>query len=297
MNARPHPAIYPSDWWNGDLGKDGKVVSSPSGLARKSTITAADIIVDNADIVGISMALSEKYSALISVDSGLPSSIQSPFGMYAVFAPGQKASMQFEGNGRFLNVGLSASNICKSLFDDFEIYGDGLDFITSLGQVDFAMARAMLRVATVDAENAYQAVVSCVALLVQNHSSSATGVQKTRSRSLTPMRLRRVLSKIEDDLATPLTLRELAQTAGITCFYFSREFHLMTGYSPHQYVVRRRIQRAIRNLLETSSSVEVIAREVGFYRGSHMSRHMQRILGLTPNELRRLVDNKRSECG
>ena len=288
MSAYLHPAVHISDWWRGDLGTGGKVISSPSGLARRAVVSVADIVVDNEDVVGISMALAENYSALIAVD-GAPLTVTSPVGRYAVFAPGQVASMQFVGRGRFLNLGLSVRTLKKCLFDDFDIYGDRFEFITRLGQFNRMMEKAMLRVATADSENAYQAVVSCVALLLRYHTSLSIDVQETRSRSMTPVRMRRVLDKIEADLANSLTLHDLATTAGISTFHFAREFQLATGYSPYQYIVRRRIDRAIQSLAETKLPTEVIARAVGFHRASHMSRHMQRVLGLTPRELRGLL--------
>ena len=284
MTLLLHPAIRTSGWWQSDAPGKVEVKDSPSGLSRRARFKNVKFRPDNNDVVRVAMSLIEDHFGDIRVEGSL-STVTSRLGSYAVFAPGQVANVHFAGRGRLLLLGLSVRCLVQTLADDFEINGEGLAFTTKFGQYDPSLEQAMLRVATTDAESAYHAVVSCVALLVQRHSSLADCVQERRSRSMTAARLRRVLDRIEADLATPLTLLDLAQTARISPFHFAREFRVATGYAPHQYIVRRRIDRAVQHLAETRLPVEVIARKVGFHRASHMSRHMQRVLGLTTKGL------------
>ena len=287
MTTLLHHAVRMADWWRGD-SRSVEVVDCPSGLVRRSVVTDGDLVIDNDDVLGIATTLTEDYFIRIDVD-GTASPITSRVGGYAVFAPGQVANLQFSGKGRFLLLSLSVRSLMNSLAEDFEIKGEDLAFTTKLAQYGPSLEKAMLQAATADEESAYHAVVSCVALLVQRHSSLAGRMQARRSRSMTPMRLRRVLDRVEADLATPLTLLDLAQTAEISPFHFAREFSVATGYAPHQYVLRRRIDRAVHHLAETELPVEIIARQVGFHRASHMSRHMQRVLGLTAKRLRKIL--------
>ena len=288
MIAHPHSAISRANWWRGDRPESTKVKDCPSGLAWRALVSEGDFVIDNDDVVGIPMTLSEGYLLDINFD-GTTSSLTKPVGGYSLFAPGQAANVRFSGSARFIFLAFSVRSLVQTLAEDFEINGEGLAFTTKLAQYDSPLERAMLRVATTDAENAYQAVVSCAALLVQRHSSLANRVTERRSRSMTPARLRRVLDRIESDLRTPLTLLDMAQTARISPFHFAREFRAATGYAPHQYVIRRRIDRAVQHLAETRLSVDVIARKVGFHRASHMSRHMQGVLGLTAKRLREIL--------
>ena len=287
MTTPLHHAVRMADWWRGD-SRSVEVADCPSGLVRRSVVTDGDLVIDNDDVVGIATTLTEDYFIRIDVD-GTESPVTSRVGGYAVFAPGQVANLQFSGKGRFLLLSLSVRSLVESLAEDFEINGEGLAFTTKLAQYDPSLERAMLRAATADAESAYHAVVSCVAQLVERHSSLAGRVQERRSRSMTPMRLRRVLDRVEADLATPLTLLDLARTAEISPFHFAREFSAAMGYAPHQYVLRRRIDRAVHHLAETALPIEVIARQVGFNRASHMSKRMQRVFGLTAKRLREIL--------
>ncbi|GGV87580.1 AraC family transcriptional regulator [Streptomyces massasporeus] len=88
-------------------------------------------------------------------------------------------------------------------------------------------------------------------------------------------------------LGEPLSLDLLARQAGVSARTFSRRFVEETGYTPMQWVMRARIDRA-RELLERSErSVEQIAADVGLGTGANLRLHFQHILGTTPSEYRR----------
>lgn len=88
-------------------------------------------------------------------------------------------------------------------------------------------------------------------------------------------------------LDEPLTLDLLARQAAVSPRTFSRRFVEETGYTPMQWVMRARIDRA-RELLERSErGVEQIATDVGLGTGANLRSHFQRILGTTPSEYRR----------
>jgi transcriptional regulator GlxA family with amidase domain len=88
-------------------------------------------------------------------------------------------------------------------------------------------------------------------------------------------------------LDEPLSLEVLAEHAAVSARTFSRRFVEDTGYTPMQWVMRARIDRA-RELLERSErSVEQIAGDVGLGTGANLRMHFQRILGTTPSEYRR----------
>ncbi|MEV6548567.1 helix-turn-helix domain-containing protein [Streptomyces sp. NPDC051597] len=88
-------------------------------------------------------------------------------------------------------------------------------------------------------------------------------------------------------LDEPLTLEALARHAAVSARTFSRRFAEDTGYTPMQWVMRARIDRA-RELLERSErGVEQIATDVGLGTGANLRLHFQRVLGTTPTEYRR----------
>jgi AraC family transcriptional regulator len=53
----------------------------------------------------------------------------------------------------------------------------------------------------------------------------------------------------------------------------------------HQYVVRRRVERAKMLLLQGRLAMSQVALESGFAHQSHMARCMRRVLGMTPADV------------
>lgn len=76
-------------------------------------------------------------------------------------------------------------------------------------------------------------------------------------------------------------LDELATAAGIGKFRLIRLFRERTGLPPHALLVAHRI-RAARRLLETGCTITEAAIATGFADQSHLHRHFQRSLGVTP---------------
>jgi AraC family transcriptional regulator len=96
-------------------------------------------------------------------------------------------------------------------------------------------------------------------------------------------KLRAVLEYIEEHLDGALTLDDLAAVAHLSRFHFARLFKHSTGLPPHQYVVARRVERA-KGLLRGGGGLALadVAAEVGFACQSHLTRHFQRLVGVTP---------------
>jgi AraC-like DNA-binding protein len=85
-----------------------------------------------------------------------------------------------------------------------------------------------------------------------------------------------------------ISLDELADAAGIGKFRLVRLFRDRTGLGPHAIHIAHRI-RIARRLLEAGESIAVTAAATGFADQSHLHRHLQRTLGLTPGAYRRRV--------
>jgi AraC-like DNA-binding protein len=81
-------------------------------------------------------------------------------------------------------------------------------------------------------------------------------------------------------------LDELAAAAGIGKFRLIRLFRERTGLPPHALQVAHRVRKA-RRLLEAGETIANIAAATGFADQSHLNRHFQRSLGVTPGEYRR----------
>lgn len=88
-------------------------------------------------------------------------------------------------------------------------------------------------------------------------------------------------ARIDDDPSAPLTLRDLAAIGGISQFELVRGFSKVTGFTPHAYLVQRRLQRA-RKMIAEGTALADAAHAVGFADQSHMTRLFVRTYGMTP---------------
>ncbi|GHO50478.1 helix-turn-helix domain-containing protein [Ktedonospora formicarum] len=107
-----------------------------------------------------------------------------------------------------------------------------------------------------------------------------------KTKGLPPSFFQRVTSLIEDRLTENLSLADLASEVDLSPSHFASLFRETTGFTPHHYVLQRRLERACSLLKTTRHSIGEIAAAVGFYDQSHLTRQMRRFMGITPTSLR-----------
>lgn len=96
----------------------------------------------------------------------------------------------------------------------------------------------------------------------------------------------RVADLVEERLAEPLRLEDLAAQAHLSPYHFARAFKRTTGLAPHEYVTMRRIERAKTLLRSGRGSVPGIARTLGYHNVSHFRRLFRHHTGYLPSQLR-----------
>ena len=121
--------------------------------------------------------------------------------------------------------------------------------------------------------------------LVLYHGSVRLKVPSGRE-VLSGLSQRRLLEFIENRLAGPLVLADMAAYAGSSVFHFARAFKNSFGETPYAYVVRRRLDRARGMLTHSVEPVEQIARVCGFTTPKNFVRTFTRRFGMTPTRYR-----------
>ena len=127
--------------------------------------------------------------------------------------------------------------------------------------------------------------VSVAARLIHCHSSISREAAPHKGR-LSGRRLKDVLSYVEENLAENISLDDIATVAGLSVSHFKSLFREALGVPAHQYLIRRRVERAKELLSERKLTISQIAFETGFAHQSHLARHMRRLLGVSPKTLR-----------
>ncbi|MGH8223894.1 MAG: GlxA family transcriptional regulator [Woeseiaceae bacterium] len=99
-------------------------------------------------------------------------------------------------------------------------------------------------------------------------------------------RLERAIAIIEQDLADPPSIDDVAQRIGISRRQLERIFRDELGMSPWKYSLGRRLRQAHLLLTETRRSITDIAHQCGFADASHFSRHVRATFGAPPQAVR-----------
>src|SRR5262249_31991141 len=86
--------------------------------------------------------------------------------------------------------------------------------------------------------------------------------------------------------AEPLDVPAVAAIAFISPAHFSRTFRAVFGETPHRYLQRRRVERAMFLLRETDRSITDVCLDVGFSSLGTFSRTFRDIVGQSPSEYR-----------
>jgi AraC family transcriptional regulator len=106
-------------------------------------------------------------------------------------------------------------------------------------------------------------------------------------QGLSRAQLQRLFEFVEIHIDQPLTLAVLSRETGASSAHLRHWFKQATGTTVHRYVLRRRVERARRLLLEGKLSAAAVALAAGFSHQSHMAYWMHRELGYAPRMLRR----------
>jgi AraC-like DNA-binding protein len=99
-------------------------------------------------------------------------------------------------------------------------------------------------------------------------------------------RLLRARDAMDRAYAQPLDVPALAHVAHMSEAHFIRTFRATFGETPHRYLQRRRVERAVFLLRQTEDSVTEICLDVGFNSLGTFSRTFREIVGESPSEYR-----------
>jgi AraC family transcriptional regulator len=99
-------------------------------------------------------------------------------------------------------------------------------------------------------------------------------------------RLRRIKEFVDAKIEDELTLCEMAQAVELSTAYFSRMFRKSTGETPHQFLLRQRLERAKMMLRSAEGRVMDVAVACGFKSQQHFAQAFRRVCGVCPTEYR-----------
>ena len=100
-------------------------------------------------------------------------------------------------------------------------------------------------------------------------------------------KLKKVLNYIRTSYSKQITLKDMAQVAGVSPKYFCSFFKTMTAKTPVEYLTGYRIEKAAAKLLSTDESVTDIAYSCGFNDLSYFIKVFKDLKGISPKQFRK----------
>ena len=188
-----------------------------------------------------------------------------------------------EESGDSLRVGHHAETKDQSLT---------IQLLTVVSELIVTMADALSK----DRETARECVRYASAALLScaraaEESVDAALVETNERRmyrgGLAPWQVRSVTTYIDANLGASLSCEALARLTRLSVSYFARAFKCTFGYSPHVFLMRRRMERAQGLMLKTDAPLAQIALDCGFADQAHLSRLFLQFTGERPASWRR----------
>ena len=121
--------------------------------------------------------------------------------------------------------------------------------------------------------------------LVNGHAVRHRPVQMYRG-GLGSARLRRIKELVHARTEDDLSLDEMAQSVGLSTAHFARMFRKSTGETPHQFVLRQRLERAKAMLRAPDARVLDVAVACGFKTQQHFAQAFRDVWGVSPTKYR-----------
>src|SRR5882724_12852782 len=121
--------------------------------------------------------------------------------------------------------------------------------------------------------------------LVKDHAVRHRPVQIYRG-GLGSARLRRINELVHAKMEDDLSLDEMAQSVGLSTAHFARMFRKSTGETPHQFVLRQRVERAKAMLRAPDARVLDVAVACGFKTQQHFAQVFRDVCGVSPTQYR-----------
>ncbi len=158
-------------------------------------------------------------------------------------------------------------------------------FAMNIGPHLQMLIQALLIEAEMDGPNGRiyaDSISTALATHFVNHYSLDSSNELSQLHPIGQHRLGQIIDYIEAHLTEDISLSDLALEAGLSKFHFSRLFKDIVGLPPHQYLTKRRIERAAHDLKQSDLTIAQIAHRFGFTDQSHFTRAFKQVKGITP---------------
>jgi AraC family transcriptional regulator len=149
----------------------------------------------------------------------------------------------------------------------------------------------LLQTAAKEVENDHKAAAVFIArassLLQAETGRGVDPDWDVRPGGLALWQIDRVKAFVEEHLSEPIRVEDLSDAVRLSKTHFSRAFKRSYGETPHEYVVRRRVEQVCHLMLTSDLALSEVALACGFSDQAHLCKRFREITGKSPAAWRR----------
>jgi AraC family transcriptional regulator len=218
---------------------------------------------------------------------GQTETVNSVLGDLAIYPAGATQAFRWNRETEFFNLFLEPSFLAQVSYD---VFGrDRLELIPYLAtlvdpfvqQISFALKTSLAIDGTNSNLYADSIAQALVVHLLARYSTPSPSI-KPVTGCLNRLQWQQVIDFIDAHLDKNISLTELAAIVQLSPYHFAHVFKQTGNVSPHQYIIRCRIERAKQLLKSGNLAIATIAQSVGFASQGHFTYHFKRLVGVTP---------------
>ncbi|HVF48622.1 MAG TPA: AraC family transcriptional regulator [Pyrinomonadaceae bacterium] len=216
-------------------------------------------------------------------------------GDVCVIPSGHPFTATLDGEAEYLAVYLDPSLVLRAAAEDAPAASGSVEVIEKSSLHDplvIGVGRALLAELESNALGGRlyaESLANVLAVHLLRHYTASGGDLRRFSGGLSGQTLRRVLAFVADNYERDLSLDDLAGEAGMSTFHFAREFKRATGTTPHQHLIKFRVEHAKALLAEGKMPLAEVGLRSGFSHQSHFTRLFRKLTGTTPQSYRLMV--------
>lgn len=197
------------------------------------------------------------------------------------------------GEAEFINLYLEPAKFARVASETFDV--ERIELMSFFKIRDPLIQQIGLELYRELAENevgsclyAESMATALAAHLLRRYSTKKLVIREYTS-GLPNYKLREAIAYINDHLDQKLSLAEMAALVQMSPYYFASLFKQSTGFAPHQYVTKCRIEKAKQLLKRQELTIIEVCQLVGFQSQSHFTRVFRQHTGVTPKVYRKFL--------
>ena len=211
-------------------------------------------------------------------------------GNIAIWPAHESLSTQAYGNAEFMLMSLHPNLL--ALVTDGELSVEQIEIKSQVFGRDLLIyhigleLKRELELAGADSQLYAESMATALVTHLVRRYATRKVIIKPYSGGLPPHKLKTAIAYIQDHLAQPLNLQEIAAAVQISPHYFASLFKQSIGVAPYQYVTQCRIKRAKQLLIRPELSIVEVCHQVGFQNQSHFTKVFREHTSVTPKAYR-----------